>query len=102
MSCQIDVDHDSYAELHSERVVTARKRHKCGECGDMIEPGEQYEIVEGLWDGEWSRHKTCLPCRNARRDLMCSFCYGEIWADIEEYFTEEADFEDKDDMEWLR
>jgi hypothetical protein len=38
---------DSYCEFFQDRAPVARKRHKCGECFRMIEPGERYRYVSG-------------------------------------------------------
>lgn len=38
----------------------------------MIQPGETYELVKGLWDGSWETHKTCLGCTRIRQH----FCPG--------------------------
>ena len=53
-------------EFFSETVNTARKAHRCSECGRAIEVGEQYENVAGKWDGDFSTFKTCLRCRAVR------------------------------------
>lgn len=45
---------------------TARKRHICNECRGHIEPGDVYEYVAGLWDGDFSSFKTCIHCETAR------------------------------------
>ncbi len=50
------------------RVATrkARKPHKCGECGRLIQPGETYEHVWGVWDGRPDTFKTCSGCVGLR------------------------------------
>lgn len=76
-SCSCRINDDGPA-VSSEKIVTARKKHICGECGEPIAPGEKYERVSGLWDGHWSRYKTCLPCSRIRDDLFTCFIYGEL------------------------
>ena len=44
----------------------ARKRHKCCECGGIIEPLDVYQYISGVWDGEPESFKTCTPCVEAR------------------------------------
>lgn len=56
-------------DFHSARVVTARQRHRCCECLAFIQPGERYEYVSGLWEGELSTYKTCLACVELRTKL---------------------------------
>lgn len=76
-SC-VYVDHDSYPEFCSEKLVRARKPHICGECGDPIQPGDLHEYVTGKWDGCFSDHRTCARCLNVRHDYFESWIYGEM------------------------
>lgn len=41
--------------FHTETHRVARKRHTCTECRGYIEPGDRYEFVSGLWDGDVSQ-----------------------------------------------
>jgi ribosomal protein L37AE/L43A len=43
-------------------IRTARKEHKCCECGTSIKPREQYAYSSGVWDGEACDFKQCLIC----------------------------------------
>ena len=52
--------------FYNEDIVTARKRHRCCECGSTIAKGERYQSVSGMWEGEFSHIKTCLPCAETR------------------------------------
>ncbi len=47
-------------------ILKARKQHRCCECSGMILPGQQYERVSGVWEGNADAFKTCLPCMEAR------------------------------------
>lgn len=38
-------------KFYDERLVTARKPHKCCETGRIIQPGERYWRITGKWDG---------------------------------------------------
>lgn len=53
-------------ELYDERYVKARKKHTCCECKHPIFPGEEYQKVKGLWDGEFATFKTCSCCAKKR------------------------------------
>lgn len=44
----------------------ARKAHKCCECARVIEPGETYQHVWGVWDREMFVYETCMKCKAAR------------------------------------
>lgn len=45
---------------HNER--TARKPHRCYECGTMIRPGEKYIYHHGVWDGQGASYRHCVNC----------------------------------------
>jgi hypothetical protein len=67
---------DFEAPAVSEDVVRrARKRHRCGECRGLIEPGQHYEETRGLWEGRWFTYKTCVSCSVIGRTLL-EGCYG--------------------------
>ncbi|CRI56376.1 hypothetical protein [Pseudomonas sp. CCOS 191] len=87
--------------FHTEAHRVARKRHTCTECRGHIEPGDRYEFVSGLWEGDVSTYKTCADCETARdfyvnelnstefRDVEYgAYCYSEVRCDLEEAATE--------------
>jgi len=83
-------DFSDPAVFLSERRVAARKRHRCGECGASIAPGETYERVSGLQGGEFWTCKTCPRCLALvdwiRAHIPC-FCreYGGLSEMLEGY-----------------
>lgn len=83
--CSLDTAYMDAPSLISVAWRKARKPHECGECGAAIHPGERYEYVSGLWDGEWGKHYTCQPCV-AIRDWYCpgGYCYGEVATQIDD------------------
>ena len=89
-SCNIEVDNDDGGpEFYSEAWRTARKVHKCYECGRKIEPGEKYEVVSGVWDGDFETYKTCNDCHTARSMFFPSgYSFGMMWQDIVDYIGE--------------
>jgi len=82
------VDCNDSPEFCSERVVKARKTHICGECQREIKPGESYEYVFGVWEGDQNTHKTCLDCASVRSLFFC-YCwfYGRVWEDLAEHIA---------------
>ncbi len=83
--------------FHTETHRVARKRHVCDECRGYIEPGERYEHVSGLWEGDVSTFKTCAKCEVARDFFVHelnstdfreydegTFSYSEVRSDLEE------------------
>ena len=87
MGCIIDTAEDyGYAEFATDKIVTARKQHKCDECNRTIEKGERYERVTGKWDGEFYTFRTCSDCLSLRKTFFCTWRYEELWNDFWEDF----------------
>jgi len=85
-SCTIDIDHDGGPDCYKEKIVTAMKKHKCGECLKEILPGEGYEYVSGIWDGDPESYKTCLDCKSIRDTFFGSWTYTSVWEDFRDNF----------------
>ena len=79
-------DYDSSPSMHREAWHKAKKEHKCCECRQAIAPGQEYQKVCGVWDGDFSAHKTCERCANLRYSLAEVSCptYRGL---SEEYFN---------------
>lgn len=69
--------------VSSKITRTARKEHKCYECGSTINKGEKYEVHNGCWDGEWRSYKWCGACVKMAKGLKC-WIYGEMRAYVKE------------------
>lgn len=63
MDCCIEGDEPA---VSVEAWRTAKREHRCCECGDTIKPGERYQHVRGLWEGKWDTFKTCSECVDTR------------------------------------
>lgn len=57
--------------IYEESVLTARKDHKCCECGERIPKGSEYELRDMLFDGEWHHYKTCMICVEIGQAFCC-------------------------------
>lgn len=69
------------------KVVNARKKHQCDECGATIHVGIDYHYMTGVCDGEMITHHTCLFCHRVYRDLQgMGYCVltGGLWELVEE------------------
>lgn len=78
-------------EFMDVRNPRARKPHVCDECARTIQPGEQYQVVAGLWDGDLRRFKTCAHCVMASGWLeeQCDgYGFGRLREEIEEHWHE--------------
>lgn len=71
-------------EFATEKIVVARKTHKCCECNEMILPGQKYEKVNGKWDGQFSTFKTCITCHTIRQEHCSWWVYGSLREDLRE------------------
>lgn len=61
------------SDFASERNVTARTPHRCGECFRTIQPGEVYQRAAGRWWGDFWHMTTCAHCAHLR-PLVREFC----------------------------
>lgn len=90
-------DYGDRASVYRKSEHTARKQHKCHECGAAILPGQRYEYVFAIWDGSPNHVRTCCRC-TALRDFVvahipCScWSHGSLLEDMQEevayYWTE--------------
>ena len=55
-------DCDNSPRAYWERPRTARKPHRCCECWRVIEPGETYRYISGIWDHGPDHFKQCHEC----------------------------------------
>ena len=88
MTCWIDIDPP---EFISEYWRTARKEHTCCECGKKINPGDEYQIVAGKWEGYFDAFKTCEKCADLRDSLIeaggCPLYCG-LYEEYEAFITD--------------
>src|SRR5580692_6887912 len=53
---------DFSVEFYHAEMRTARKKHRCGECGTTIAPGQRYQHASGKCEGDIYDAKTCSLC----------------------------------------
>lgn len=86
----LDQDLGYYNEFFAEDTREAKKNHKCGECGRMIQRSEVYHRAVGKCEGDWFVAKTCPECAEIRTVLICGeYFYGCLWEDIQEHIYPE-------------
>lgn len=61
------------------RVVKARKRHYCCECGEWVEPGERYQRASGVWALRPASFATCTACAAIREDRTDGVAFGQLY-----------------------
>lgn len=87
---------DGYNEFSSRSLPVARKAHRCEECGDPINPGEQYSYWSFKYDGHLGTFKSCRRCeydrfRVAEHELAEGCGGSEIWCpfgELQEYLRD--------------
>ena len=75
----------------------ARKIHRCGECGGMIQVGEVYNKYHGVEGGEGFTHKVCVDC-NTLVDRINAGRPPEEWV----YFGGLSEFAGEEGIEEFR
>ncbi|KAB2918507.1 MAG: hypothetical protein F9K29_08040 [Hyphomicrobiaceae bacterium] len=88
--CCPDLDGPS---VFDERLVKAKKAHKCTECCGVILPGEMYLKTWGIWEGEAHTFKRCADCIDlvkwAEAHVPCiCWLYGETHSNIRDAMDE--------------
>ncbi len=61
------------SDVFDDRLVTARKAHKCGECGHPIVGGEKYHAISVCFCGSWAHFTICTCCQRKRCALARHF-----------------------------
>lgn len=82
-------------QMLNERDVTARKEHRCDECGRAIQSGERYRKEAMLNEGDFVVYKTCEHCLQVRRWLgvVCrGWVYGAVEEDLLDHVTGDEDY----------
>jgi len=53
------------SDFITQKGVTARKQHQCGECRGIISVGERYMMISGAFEGQGFSQKRCAGCHHA-------------------------------------
>lgn len=96
MNCELSLgEYDGDAAIcYEEKIVKARKPHRCYECHDTIPAGEQYERVSGIWEGKWETYHFCLPCREIAHEFSeGAIQFGVMWEDFHENWSAGANLQ---------
>ena len=93
-SCIDTSNDDGYSVCLSQKIVKARKKHRCGECHQVILPGQEYERYTGIYDGDFFTAKTCSDCLSLREsEIFCgNWRFGVIWDDFFDALREGGDY----------
>ena len=90
-ACYCDAERPSVVRT---TTPTARKLHRCRECGGDIHPGERYESVWGVWEGRPEAYKICPDCV-ALVDYITAHapCYCRLFGGLHE--------DARETLEWI-
>ena len=91
MECSIlSTNCDDYGgQLLQQKIVTARKSHKCTECGAEILRSQKYEVAKFSGEGTVVAYKTCLECLSVRGVFFTNWCYSCVWEDVRDMVTDQ-------------
>lgn len=81
-------DYEESPTFQNEKIIQARKIHKCTECHKIIKVKEKYLKIVGKWAGEIDTFKLCQQCIDIRDyafELDLCIWYGEMINEIEEH-----------------
>lgn len=96
-ACPIDMNinicDDNCITVEKEGFEKATEDTECYECGKIINQGGIIYVEEiSPMDDEQPKYintiRTCPACLSIRRELFCSFCYGRLMQDLEDYLIE--------------
>ena len=74
-ACYCDYEMPSVCRVETRKAI---KQHRCCECRRIIQPGERYEHVWGVWEDKPDTHKTCQHCVGLREYVIAHvpcFCW---------------------------
>lgn len=57
----------------TDKAVTARKAHRCADCGTLIKPGSRYHLLAFMWRADRETNfvtdRWCLACQALRSEV---------------------------------
>jgi len=91
MTCEIDSYDTSSTDFYNQiEIKKARKEHICSECFVKIHKGDSYIYECGVFDGEFGTNKICKDCQSLRGIFFCTYTWGGIWEEFEEYIYDNS------------
>ncbi len=83
--CALDDGGGDAPAFYDEKLVTARKPHKCCDCGKVMDKGIKHWSCRGKWDGVFSSFRQCVICREVAVKYGCDgFVFGQVWEQMRE------------------
>ncbi|MCB6610211.1 hypothetical protein V3C10_04215 [[Clostridium] symbiosum] len=77
------------SDFNNQKIVIARKEHKCEFCKKLIQPGQKYSYETGVYDGDFYTRKLCPECFGMLNKFCKANGYGEFsWDWITEWLQD--------------
>lgn len=73
---------------HGGRKIKARKVHKCAQCGNVIEPGEDYMSYKGKGPRYEGEEQIGIRYLDARICMSCEIHNNKLLAEDADYWWE--------------
>lgn len=75
--------------VYNRTTPVSRVPRVCCECGWAINPGEKYERVWGVWEGDPGTYITCIPCVGVRDEMVAQlddycWCHTSLYEETDE------------------
>lgn len=89
----VDVDAEDCVTIKKEEVFIAITDIPCHECDTIIKPGDSIYLEEILpicspSNTPTDKIYTCFSCLSIRKELFCTFFYGNLMWDLQEHISE--------------
>ena len=90
-----DSDDGEACEFYAERIVTARKDHRCAECQEPIRVGDQHHVTSGKYDGEFFSDRFCEACWEIAAEFSedGSRMFGVVWSTFRDEWARGANLQ---------
>ena len=87
----MNVTEGEYCETVREEYHKAKKRHICGECRELILPGDKYFAIGYAQNGKINNHKICCDCESVAKTFFGgAWTYCCLWEDLWDNFVEDG------------
>lgn len=91
--------------VYNDSKRKAKKLHVCCECDRQINKGDNYFLLQGLWDNQWKNYKQCQSCHEIGKKYQDKTfeCYplGELIQELINSDLIENQGEDDDIPKWV-
>lgn len=95
--CDVDFSDTSeeadVVDFFDDTWPTARKPHRCVECREAIEVGEQHKKTAYRFNGSFHSERRCLPCVEVAAEFEYTVFGGGLWNELQEEWSNGANLQ---------